>query len=463
MDGSKMKSMKHFGVGGAGLAMRAGLLLIAMVLILAARGPEPRSQDFAPTPPMGWNSWDCFGASVTEAEVLANAQYLARELRPHGWEYVVVDVRWYAEDPGEDHYNERDPGNTMDQWGRLTPAVNRFPSAAGGRGFGPLAERVHGLGLKFGIHVMRGVPVAAVRANTPVMGAAARASEIYSADGQCPWLADMYPVVADRPGAQEYYDSIFALYASWGVDYVKVDDLTSPYHARELELIRSAIDRAGRPMVLSASPGPTPLARADHVAAHANLWRISNDFWDDWSALRRQFKRLRAWAPHGRPGAWPDADMLPLGNFVRPHHGGPRGTSFTRDEQVTMLSLWCIVRSPLMLGGDLPQTDDVTRALLINDEALAVNQRGADPRELFHRVAQAAWVSDAPASAGLNLALFNLGTAAGRVKVTFAELGRRGPCSARDLWSRRDLGPSEREFTVELPPHGAGLYRLSCP
>ncbi|MGA9119435.1 MAG: glycoside hydrolase family 27 protein, partial [Bacteroidota bacterium] len=220
------------------------------------------SQDFgswASTPPMGWNSWDCFGPTVTEQEVKANAEYMADHLKRSGWQYVVVDIRWYVENDKAHGYNERDPVITMDDYGRVLPAVNRFPSSAGGNGFRPLADFVHSLGLKFGIHIMRGIPKLAVERNSPILGTNLTARDVSSTRNLSSWLRDMYTVEATKPGAQEYYNSLFALYASWGLDFVKVDDISSPYHNDEIELIRKAIDHCGRQIVLSLSPGPTPL------------------------------------------------------------------------------------------------------------------------------------------------------------------------------------------------------------
>jgi hypothetical protein len=396
---------------------------------------------------------------------------MAEHLQQHGWQYVVVDIRWYVENDKAGGYNERDPQFTMDEHGRFWPAVNRFPSTADGKGFKPLADYIHSLGLKFGIHLMRGIPVQAVRENTPIFGRDARAADIYSRDEQCAWLRDMYTIVADRPGAQEYYNSVINLYASWGIDYIKIDDLSFPYHAAEIELIRRAIDGCGRPIVLSMSPGATPLDRAEHAQRHANLWRISDDFWDCWDGLLPQFERCRNWAPHVAPGHWPDADMLPLGRIgIRAERGRPRNTGFSRDEQVTLMTLWSIFRSPLMFGGDLPSNDEWTLSLLTNDEVLAVNQRSTAGREVFHRDGHIAWVADVPKSGDKYVALFNTrGRPAGAdaaatelVAVKFAEIGLSGTCKLRDLWAKKDLGRFTEQFAVDVPNHGARLVKIEA-
>lgn len=428
--------------------------------------PSPSSAgDFhawAPTPPMGWNSWDCWGTGVTEEQTKANADFMAAHLAKHGWQYVTVDIQWYEPNAKTLAYR-KDAHLTLDANGRLLPAVNRFPSAAEGKGFEALADYVHGKGLKFGIHLLRGIPRQAVQENSPILGTPYRAADVANTKDTCPWNPDMYGVDMSKPGAQAYYDSVFALIASWGVDFVKVDDLSRPYleHEREIEAIRVAMDRSGRAMVLSTSPGETPLAAAGHVAAHANMWRISDDFWDSWKALKEQFERCANWAAKPRvAGAWPDADMIPLAR-VRAWENG--WSHFSQPEAYTLMSLWCIARSPLIFGGHLPDTDAFTLTLLTNDEALAVNQRSANNRQLYRHDDLIAWTADVPGSGDKYVALFNA-SASGKpetLTVRFADLGLPGRCGVRDLWSHEDLGTFEGSFGKLLPMHGAGLYRVS--
>jgi alpha-galactosidase len=364
---------------------------------------------WAATPPMGWNSWDCFGPTVVESEVKANADYMAKYLRPYGWNYIVVDIRWYVGNDKAHGYNEKDPVYSIDEFGRFIPAVNRFPSAAGGKGFKPLADYIHSKGLKFGIHIMRGVPVEAVKRNLPIKGSKTTAKDIYSEKDQCRWLKDMYTILADREGAQEYYNSIFELYASWGVDFVKVDDLSSPiYHQAEVEMIRKAIERTGRKIVLSTSPGETPIAHSDHVKQNANMWRTVGDFWDSWRQLKEHFAVFKRWNPYRSEGAWPDGDMLPLGHIgIRAERGSDRMSAFNRDEQYTLMTLWTIFRSPLMFGGHLPDNDAFTLSLLTNKEVLGVLKYSTNNKELFNNNGQVAWIADDPKTGDKYLALFN--------------------------------------------------------
>lgn len=439
--------------------IRIPLLLGVFLLSIAALSAAPTFHAWAAKPPMGWNSWDCFATTVTEAQAKAQTDFMAEKLARFGWTYITVDIQWY--EPNATSFNYRKGAVlSMDQWGRLLPAENRFPSAAGGRGFKPLADYIHAKGLKFGLHLMRGIPRQAVEQNLPILGSTARAADIADVSRVCTWNTDMYGIDMTKPGAQEYYDSVFALLATWGVDYVKVDDISRPYHDNlaEIEAVRKAIDRTGRPMVLSLSPGETPLDAGEHVALHANLWRISDDFWDSWKELLKQFERLRNWTPYAGPGHWPDADMLPLGKI---RFG--KDTKFTKDEQITLMTLWSIARSPLIHGGDMTQTDDFTLSLLTNPEVIAVNQDSSGNRELFNFDHLVGWIADVPGTKDKYVALFNTADTGNRpVVVPLKDLGFPDSARVRDLWRRVDLEEEAMdEFAPVLPPHGAGLYRFT--
>ncbi len=417
----------------------------------------------AATPPMGWNSWDCYGTTVTEAEVKANADYMAQHLKGHGWQYVVVDIQWSETNPKAHGYR---PGAqlAMDANGRLIPAVNRFPSSADGRGFRPLADYVHGLGLRFGIHIMRGIPRQAVKANLPVAGSRAHAADIADTASICPWNNDMYGVDVRRPGGQDYYDSLLKLYAAWGVDFIKADDIARPAHRGEIAALHQAIAKTGRPIVLSLSPGPAMVRDAAFLQQNANMWRISDDFWDDWKALRLNFILMSLWSGMGRPGAWPDADMLPLGHIgLRAERGDDRMTRFTRDEQRTLISLWSIAQSPLMFGGDLPGNDEFTLSLLTNDEVLAVDQHGAHGSAFAEGGDSVVWTAAAPRPGARYVAVFNVGdTRPADIQVAWASLGLPEKCALRDLWEQRDMGVFSGQHTFQVAPHASGLYRVTA-
>ena len=442
---------------------RRGLLQGAAVLgglaaAPGAAGAAAKAPQLAPTPPMGWNSWNSFATTITEAQARETAAIMREKLLPFGYDIFTVDIQWYEPDASSYTYNAA-PVPAMDGYGRLIPAPNRFPSSADGSGFTKLAADVHAMGMKFGIHLMRGIPRLAVKQNLPILGTGYRAADIADTASICPWNPDMYGVDMSKPGAQAYYDSVFALYAAWGVDFVKMDDMSRPYdaHAPEIEAAHRAIGATGRPIVLSLSPGETPVIRGPHVRRHAQMWRISDDFWDEWSMLEAQFTRLENWTPYRGPGSWPDADMLPLGRLAL----GKRDTKFTPDEQRTLMTLWSIARSPLIMGGDLRYLDAPTLALLTNRAVLAVNQASTDNQPHFVEDGARIWSAKPEGAPGDRyLALFNTTDKRLEVGIALSELGLSRDVAVVDLWEGKSLGRTTRRFARPLPPHGSGLYRL---
>ena len=314
-------------------------ILAAQAVLGAEQKPTEQGSAFlqwAQKPPMGWNSWDCFATTVTEAQTKAHADYMAEHLKRYGWEYVVVDIQWY--EPEAKSFNYRKGAKlVMDEWGRLWPATNRFPSAASNVGFKALADYVHGKGLKFGVHLLRGIPRQAVEQNTPIKGTSHHAADIADKTSICPWNTDMYGVDMSKPGAQEYYNSVFRLFAEWGVDFVKVDDISRPVSSSaEIEAIRKAIDRTGRPMVLSLSPGETPLAEGEHVSQHANMWRISDDFWDKWPRIARTVRAPAEMDRVSRPRTFPRCGHAAARRhrYGETHHSVHQGRAIHADDVV---------------------------------------------------------------------------------------------------------------------------------
>jgi hypothetical protein len=263
----------------------------------------------------------------------------------------------------------------------------------------------------------------------------------------------MFGVDGTSAAGQAYYDSILRLYASWGVDYIKVDDLSQPYSTSEIEAIRRAIDRCGRAIVFSTSPGETPVAQADHIRSHANLWRISNDFWDNWRSIDRQFDLIHRWEGVGAPGHWPDADMIPIGHISIRSVGKDRQSALTPDEQTTLMSLWSLAPSPLMLGMNMPDLDDKTLGLLTNDEVLAIDQDslGEPARRVSQESGVEVW-SRHLANGSMAYGAFNRNAAQGAAKIEIS-----GKHLVRDVWAQKDLGEYADLVSVDLPAHGAKL------
>ena len=410
-------------------------------------------------PPMGWNSWDCYGTAVTEEIVKQNAQYMAKYMKAYGWEYVVVDIEWY--EPGAaDHNYDPFSEPVMDDAGRLMPAPNRFPSAAEGAGFAPLAAYVHSLGLKFGIHIMRGVPRGAAHRKLPVAGSEYRCDQAADPNNICEWNPDMYGTKPQHPAAKAYYDSIFRLYARWGVDFVKCDDIAREYPRcrQEIELISTAARECGRDIVLSLSPGPAPVEQAEHLKTWANMWRITDDFWDSWGLLKGMFERAEKWCIHAGPGHWPDADMLPVGaiRLCGEETAAGRWTLFTREEQKTMMTLWCMMRSPLMVGAELTRNDDFTLSLLTNRDIIDIEKESFCAHPVFTTDSQSAWIAPRKDGKGLYAACFNLSEESCTLSIR-PSWTERPYTTARELWTNT----LTKDPTASVPAHGCAVWLLT--
>lgn len=427
----------------------------------------------ANTSPMGWNSWDCFGAGVNEKQLKENADYMAKHLKPYGWEYIVCDIQWYEPKAKDNDYFSFTELN-MDEYGRLMPAENRFPSAKGGKGFKPIADYVHSLGLKFGIHIMRGIPRQAVHSDLPIKDSTFTAREVAHHFSVCSWNTDMYGMYNCK-GAQAYYNSIFELYAQWGVDFIKCDDICvtefrkwdNPYSADyEIEMIRSAIDNCGRDMVLSLSPGPADISRAKHLAKNANMWRMTGDFWDDWGKLHDMFDRCHLWENEVKNGCYPDCDMLPLGRLSKNgscHGPQDRMTQFTPEEQITMMSLWGIFRSPLMMGGNMPDNDDWTLSLLTNEEYCKMHRTSRGAHQFYRKEKNGKgtiiWV--ARGKGCKYAALFNTKDTPAAITLELADILMPDTnYTVYDIWQKEVLGTYKNKFTARVLPHGAVLIKI---
>jgi len=413
----------------------------------------------AQTPPMGWNSWDCYGAAVTEEDVRRNAQYMARYLKPFGWEYIVVDIQWY-QPTAVNHQYEPFSNLTMDEYGRLLPAVNRFPSAENGAGFKPLADYVHSLGLKFGIHIMRGMPRMAAHNHLPIHESDYFCHQAANPNSICAWNPDMYGLCCDTDAARAYYESIFALYAQWGVDFIKCDDIAReyPHCEKEIELISTCCRHCGRDMVLSLSPGPAPLEQAEHLKQYANMWRITDDFWDRWDLLKGMFERAQKWCVHAGPGHWPDADMLPVG-ALRQCDSPDERTHFTQAEQRTMMTLWCMMRSPLMIGAEMSKNDAFTLNLLTNADILAIGRESFCAHPLRTTDEESLWLAPRKDGTGVYAALFNLSDEEREVHL-FSHALEFVPAHAQELWTHGVVDAASGLHAV-LPAHDAAVFLIT--
>ncbi len=440
-------------------------IAISCLLLSGVAMPGHAEQLIAPTPPMGWNSWDSYGLTVTEREWKQNASWLAAHLKQYGWQYAVVDEGWYLDNP------EAKPGAfrfLLNSDGLYVPAPARFPSAAHNSGFRDLAKWTHARGLKFGIHIIRGIPREAVTKNLPIANSGFHAADAADTADICPWNADNYGIKANSAG-QAYYDSLVQLYAGWGVDFVKVDCIAAhPYKGEEIRMIHQAIAKANRPIMLSLSPGPAPIQQAAEFVKYSQMWRMSDDVWDHWAhdpaigfsqSVSEQFTNAAQWAPYATDGHWPDADMLPIGFLgPRPGQGQARPTKLTQDEQRTMVTAWVIFRSPLILGANLTRMDAWTTSLVDNPEVLAANQQALAQHEVMHDSKEVVWTSEAKDGTHFYVAVFNLTNEPSIIETAWSSLKLpSGQHAIRDLWGRKDLSAASK-LTSELPAHGAALY-----
>jgi len=427
-------------------------------------GPTLSFDSLAVTPPMGWNSYDCFGTTVNEGQVRSVTDYMAANLSKYGYKYIVIDAGWfYAKDPVSHKRTV-----TLDPFGRFIPDTAHFPSAKDGHGFKALAAYVHSKGLKFGLHLMRGIPKDAVSKKTSVKGTSYFASDIANLKDSCDWSDLMWGLNMEKPGAQEYYNSVFELFAEWNLDFVKIDDISYPFHGAEIEGVHKAIQNTKTPMVISLSPGPAPTAQLTNLAKYAHLWRISDDFWDDWKLLKNQFRLCHQWDSIHIPGHWPDADMLPLGR-LRKNHGMVSDkekttgdySHFTDPEKYTLMTLWSIFKSPLILGGYLPENDSVTTRLITNEEVIALNQKSSNNHEIRNSNGIVIWIADLPGTQAKYVAIFNTNDEKPEtISFTGKEIGVDGEQNLRDLWAKKDLEKFTGELSVQVEPHACRLFKI---
>ena len=444
--------------------MRLTLLILALIVPSLAFA---QTKPLAETPPMGWNSWDSYGTTIDEKSFRTSAQWIAQHLKSFGYEYVTIDEAWY--DPMPSTAAGHDEHLVLDPYGRFLPAIDRFPSAAKGAGFTPLADYIHSLGLKFGIHVIQGIPKQAVAANPLIEGSSFHARDAANTNASCQWDTKTWDL-QDNAAAQAYYDSIARLYASWHVDLIKIDCISSrPYKGEEVRMFHDAVAKTGRPMLISLSPGAAPLNEAANMQQYSQQWRISDDVWDVWQSpgvfpqgVNDQITRAAKWLPYSGPGHWPDNDMLPIGKLrPSPGWGSPRDTRLTPDEQRTMINLWSIVHSPLVYGGDPVTTDAATLALLTNPEVIAVDQHSTNTKNVVLDPASAVYTARPASGPGMYVAVFNRSDSPMSTTIKWSALGlTRSLHKTHDLWTRADSG-AQPDLKLTLAPHASTLLLVT--
>lgn len=447
------------------MRIRRGLQSVVAVWGLALAVGVCAGQELAARPPMGWNSWDSYGLTVNEQQFRDNVVVLDQKLKPLGWNYAVIDEGWFLKNPLDRPHPEK-LAYELDDHGRYIPVPERFPSAmrdGKNAGFAEIGRWVHAKGLKFGIHIVRGIPRESVKRNLPVDGSTFTAADVADTADACPWDPTNWGI-RDNAAGQAWYDALLKQYAGWGVDLLKVDCISeNPYKVSEIRQIKLAIERSGRPMVLSLSPGPTNLSHAAEVGSLAQMWRVSNDIWDVWRSSAKfprtvydQFDLLAAWAKYAKPGNWPDADMLPVGELSpRPDVGpGARKSRLTETEQRTMMTLWSMARSPLILGANLTLLDEPTMQLIGDRELIRIDQTAIASGEALHEGELRIWRDELPGKE-YAIAVFNTGDEPLVVKKELAALGLTGK-----RYRVREAGKKSAGAVVEgtVAPHGSLLF-----
>jgi alpha-galactosidase len=480
-----MNSFAHRATAAAAVVCLGATLATAQQAVAQQAG-------VALTPPMGWSSWGSYGMTITEPSFRLNVVAERDKLLPFGFNYAVIDEGWFLENP-EDQATLAKRQYAIDPNGRLVPVPARFPTAMEPgaprpvksetnesrqlaatiekTSFVTLANWVHAQGMKFGIHIVRGIPLVSVERNLPIEGSKFHTYEAANQDDACPWDPTNLGVQNNEAG-QAWYDSLMRQYADWGVDLLKVDCIADhPYEQYEIYMIYRAIKKTGRPMVLSLSPGPTSLDHAVEMDKVANMWRISDDVWDYWSqplaafpqSVRNQFVRLAEWEKYAKPGHWPDADMLPIGELrPSPGWGDSRTSRLTLEEERTQVTLWAIARSPLMLGANLTLLDQRTLQLLTNRDVIAINQTSLNNFEARRERNLFAWRADMPGGK-VAIAIFNVGDTTMKLDRQLAEfVGDRGMrrWRARNIWEGKELG-GIRRLIFDIPPHACVLLELT--
>lgn len=444
----------------------------AAAVPLAAAADSPASprriQQLAQKPPLGWNSFDAYGVYLHEEAALANIEAMATKLRPFGYEYFVVDNGWFGEyklQPGTRYAAEKHASDVrINGFGLLQPSKTYFPA-----GMQRIIDRAHARGLKFGLHLMRGIPRKAVELNLPVQGTRYTAREVANTSSVCAWCKYNYGINMQHPGGQAFYNSLVNQLARWGVDLIKADDLV-PY-PDEIVGIANAIERCGRDIVFSLSPGGSVRMTDLPYFRRANMLRVTADIWDRRSDLDKAFEAWRAWQGRQYPGFWIDLDMIPFGQLLLMSppdsgdtgavklagYGSRRWSQLAKDEMRTFVTQRALAASPLMIGGDLPTLDADSLELLTNREMLACNQNGVMGALVWEKDGIEVWHAAARDAVGSGwLGIFNRAeskkSAALGAREFGLETGRR--YHLEDIWMGGRSALEDRELNWDLPGGG---------
>ena len=403
----------------------------------------------AKTPFMGWSTYSFDGGYPTEANIEAQANVEARKLKAYGYNYVLLDDHYYL-----------NPGTTVDQYGRWVTNPAQFPN-----GIAAVAKYVHQRGLKFGIYVTSGIPVAAVNQNTPIEGTPYHAQDIANTSKyQNNWGGFgnvMYYIDYSKPGAQAFLNSWADLFASWGVDFLKIDAV-GDWNQQDVQAWSDALRQSGRPIVFDLSNW-LDINNISFWRQYSNAWRIDGDVQCysscptttqlvDWNTVATRFTDVPKWAPLAQPGGWNDLDSLNVAD-------SNALDGLTNDEKQSYVTLWAIEAAPLYAGDDLTHMTSYGLSLLTNREVIAVDQQGRAAVPVSQASEQQVWYTKNK-DGSYTVALFNLGASAATVTANWSSLGISGAATVRDLWSHKSLGSFSNSFSITLNTHASRLLRV---
>jgi len=426
-------------------------LALGAALVVTTSPGRPPGTDSATggPPPMGWSSWSFLRHHPTAASIEAEARAMKSSgLASYGYRYVNVDDFWMACDG---------TGPEVDSFGRWIPDRAAFPA-----GIAAVASRVHAEGLKFGLYVTPGIPENAVRRNTAIEGTSFTASQIANTsvtevNYNC---GHMYGINYAVAGAQDYIDSWADEFASWGVDYVKLDGVGT-WDIPDIEAWSVGLRRTGRKILLDLS-NTLAISDAARWAQLADGWRTSGDIecyscetdgssypLTDWAHVASRFDAVARWQPYGGPAGWNDEDSLEVGN------GADDG--LTVPERQTMMSLWSLGSSPLILGTNLTDLTPADKAMLENRAVIAVDQDGIAARRLIDGASEQVFAKRQPDGIWY-IGVFNTDPSARRTfRVSLAQLGLSQAIRITDLWTGRSLDVVSGSYTITIAPGGVSL------
>jgi len=433
-----------------------------------------QSADKLTSPPLGWNSFDSYGVYLHEKAAMANLEEMAKNFLPFGYNYFVIDGGWFGEYklvPGTIYPNEKHASDVhINEYGLVQPSKTYFPN-----GIKPIIDRAHELGLKFGIHLMRGIPRKAVELNLPIKNTTYRARDIANTDSICNWCHYNYGVDMDKPGAQEFYNSLIQQMADWGVDFVKADDLV-PF-PKEIIGFANAIENCNKEIVFSLSPGGHKRLMDLPYYRRANMLRISSDIWDRGSDLDKGFESWKQYQGTNCNGFFPDLDMIPFGQLMLMTPGDvykveddarlagfgfKRQCQLTQDQMYTFLTCRALAASPLFIGGDLPTMDAFSRKLLLDREMLACNQNGIMGFQVSAQNNIDIWITPDKIRPGKGwIGVFNRSNKSANVRLTKSDLALKNQVNYRifSIWDQQKFAFAGNKLSFVIPADGVKFIK----